>query len=192
MSRRKFDINSENVKIVLSVLKSVGGLALVLLAPNAVRLFAPKRNREYDKLALRRSAYYLKRRGDIRFSKRNGETYIALTQQGVTRLTQLENVQLIRPAEQQEWDGKWRIVIFDIPEKERLLRDAFRRKLRELGCKLLQGSVWITPFDIREEIDRMRRAAKFNSISVQCILADTFDEEAKYRKSFKLPLRKKG
>lgn len=190
MSRRKFDINSDNVRIVLSVLKLVGGIALVLLAPNAVSLFVPKRKGQYDKLALRRSAYYLKRRGDVSFSKRNGETYVTITKQGENRLVQLEKVRVVRPQQQQAWDGKWRMVIFDIPEQERLLRDAFRRKLRELGCELLQGSVWVTPFDIRGEINRLRQAAKFNNISVQCVLAETFDDEAEYRKRFKLTIRK--
>ncbi len=191
MSRKRFDINSENVKTVLTVLKLVGGLALVLLAPNAAMLLAPERKRGYDKLALRRSAYYLKRRGDVSFSRRNGETYVMLTKQGASRLTQLENVRILRAKVQKEWDGRWRIVIFDIPEQERLLRDAFRRKLRELGCELLQGSVWITPFDIREDVNRLRRAAKFNEISVQCVIAETFDDEAKFRRRFKLPPRKK-
>ncbi len=45
----------------------------------------------------------------------------------------------------QSWDGKWRMVMFDIPERERTLRDQLRRELihRHFGC--LQKSVWISP-----------------------------------------------
>ncbi|OGE44351.1 hypothetical protein A3B45_03670 [Candidatus Daviesbacteria bacterium RIFCSPLOWO2_01_FULL_39_12] len=42
------------------------------------------------------------------------------------------------------WDGKWRIVIWDIPEKRRVARDLLRYKLKWLGFKQLQKSVWIT------------------------------------------------
>lgn len=52
-----------------------------------------------------------------------------------------------------KWDGKWRIVFFDIPEKTRNARDAFRSKLRELGFYELQKSVFVFPFPCKNEID---------------------------------------
>lgn len=42
----------------------------------------------------------------------------------------------------EEWDGKWRLVIFDIPEKRRPARDLLRQKLKEWGFTHLQKSVW--------------------------------------------------
>lgn len=45
--------------------------------------------------------------------------------------------------ESKDWDGRWRLVIFDIPEKRRTGRDLLRRNLREWGFKQLQKSVWI-------------------------------------------------
>ncbi len=51
------------------------------------------------------------------------------------------------------WDGIWRLVMFDIPERKRIARDALRRKLRELGFKELQKSVFIFPHPCRDEID---------------------------------------
>lgn len=42
------------------------------------------------------------------------------------------------------WDGKWRMVIWDIPEKRRVTRDLLRYKLKWLGFKQLQKSVWVT------------------------------------------------
>lgn len=41
-----------------------------------------------------------------------------------------------------KWDGKWRIVIFDIPEKRRVLRDLLRRNLKNWGFIPWQQSVW--------------------------------------------------
>lgn len=52
-----------------------------------------------------------------------------------------------------EWDGKWRIVIFDIPERKRDLRDFFRAKLRDLGFQFLQESVWICPYNIADKVE---------------------------------------
>lgn len=47
-----------------------------------------------------------------------------------------------------KWDGRWRILIFDIPEKERFKRSALRQKMYELGLKQLQRSVWVTPYPL--------------------------------------------
>ena len=44
-----------------------------------------------------------------------------------------------------EWDGKWRLFLFDIPEKELALRKRVNRALTACGCGCLQGSVWISP-----------------------------------------------
>lgn len=49
------------------------------------------------------------------------------------------------PLWETEWDGQWRMVLFDLPESRRSLRAALRRKLIESGFGCLQRSVWITP-----------------------------------------------
>lgn len=42
----------------------------------------------------------------------------------------------------EQWDGKWRLVVFDIPEKRRPARDLLRQKLKEWEFTNLQKSVW--------------------------------------------------
>ena len=42
----------------------------------------------------------------------------------------------------ERWDGRWRLVIWDIPEKRRLARDLLRFKLKQLGFTQWQKSVW--------------------------------------------------
>jgi len=49
------------------------------------------------------------------------------------------------------WDGRWRLVIFDVPEARTAARDRLRRYLRSRGFGYLQNSVWITPHPLREE-----------------------------------------
>lgn len=46
--------------------------------------------------------------------------------------------------EDKSWDGKWRVVIWDIPEKSRMARDLLRYKLKQLGFSQLQRSIWVT------------------------------------------------
>jgi len=51
------------------------------------------------------------------------------------------------------WDGKWRAVIFDIPEKLKTSRNALREKLKELGFYEFQKSVFVFPYECKDEID---------------------------------------
>ena len=51
------------------------------------------------------------------------------------------------------WDKLWRVVIFDIPEKKKKARDALRRKLKELGFLEFQKSVFIFPYECKDEIE---------------------------------------
>lgn len=52
-----------------------------------------------------------------------------------------------------DWDEKWRLVIFDIPEKYKKNRNALRNKLIDLGFYQCQKSAWIYPFPCEEEIE---------------------------------------
>ncbi len=43
------------------------------------------------------------------------------------------------------WDGRWWVVLFDLPRREAALRRKVLRRLTEEGLGCLQGSVWISP-----------------------------------------------
>ena len=49
-------------------------------------------------------------------------------------------------------DGLWRVVIFDIPEKQRVKRDLLRQKLKEFEFKMIQKSVFVSPYICEKEI----------------------------------------
>ncbi|MDI6883483.1 MAG: PaaX family transcriptional regulator C-terminal domain-containing protein [Patescibacteria group bacterium] len=51
-----------------------------------------------------------------------------------------------------KWDGKWYLVIFDIPEYLKYKRDLLRERLKQLGFGRLQQSVWFSPYNYLEVI----------------------------------------
>ena len=55
--------------------------------------------------------------------------------------------------DKKSWDGKWRFLIFDIPEKFRRGRDALRQKIKKLGFYELQKSVFVVPYECTGEIE---------------------------------------
>lgn len=71
----------------------------------------------------------------------------------IFKLTQLGSDVLGRDAVSKfDWDGKWRVVIFDIPEQKRRIRDQFRRKLKHWGFKNWQQSVWVCKADVTDKL----------------------------------------
>jgi phenylacetic acid degradation operon negative regulatory protein len=64
------------------------------------------------------------------------------------------------------WDGRWRLVIFDIPSGHNAEREWLRRYLRgkDFGC--LQNSVWVTPDPMAEERQTLARG----SINVESLV----------------------
>jgi hypothetical protein len=93
--------------------------------------------------------YNLRRCGYIKFKNQRKERLCYLTAKGKKIVTEL----LVRTKiKKQKWDGRWRVLIFDIPEKRHKFRDNIRRSLLTLGFIKLQKSVWITPYDIIDDL----------------------------------------
>ena len=84
------------------------------------------------------------------------------TKKGILRLLKAKTKQEAKT--KKKWDGRWCLVIFDIPEKQRLARGNLRTILRELGFLKLQNSVWVSPddyFNLLQNIVREYRIAPF-------------------------------
>ena len=62
----------------------------------------------------------------------------------------LDHIQIKKPA---KWDRLWRIVTFDIPEHKKKGRDALSMKLKMIGLKPIQKSVFVTPYDCKNEVN---------------------------------------
>lgn len=85
--------------------------------------------------------WYMERRGYV---KRTGNAY-ALTEVGRTIVSERELWEATVPTPRR-WDGKWHLVLFDIPADKRKRRDVFRLQLKRLGFVLYQDSVWVHPY----------------------------------------------
>ncbi len=103
------------------------------------------RSRLVDKIS------QLKRNGMIRGYIEEKNEYLEITDKGLGRVKK-EYLGIIEIQHPKKWDGKWRIIIFDIPEKERGARDGIRSKLYSLGFKQIQKSVFVYPFECSKEI----------------------------------------
>ncbi len=130
--------------------------AATMLAPNILQVLDKGLRkldktldaREREREALRIIAY-MKQRGLLAGDYKHG---LEITAKARKRLEKIELDEL-RIVSQPRWDGLWRIVIYDIPEKNKYARDSLGSLLRQIGCFQLQRSTWITPFPCATELE---------------------------------------
>ena len=134
-----------------------------------------------DRYRAKRTIYNLKEKRLVNF-RENG--LIEITEKGKKRILQydIENMNINLPS---KWDGYWRIVIFDIPEKFKKARNALSGKIKDLGFFPLQKSVFVYPFECRNEIDFV---SEFFNVGrfVHYIVAKKLDSENFLKQHFGL------
>jgi CRISPR/Cas system-associated endoribonuclease Cas2 len=147
------DGQSIRTQDVLKILGVSGLVVASILSPHLAKAFfeISKAFKDVNKKDLGRIVKRLEKQRMINFSEESGMIKIEITDKGKTRLLKYDydNITIKKP----KVDGKWRLIIFDIPEQRKRDREALRRKLLELGFIRLQDSVFASPYPCKEEID---------------------------------------
>lgn len=93
------------------------------------------------------------KQGWIQSEKQGNKSYYFLTDRGVQRMDEAANrIYKMKP---NEWDGKWRILMYTIPEDKRQLRDDLRKELLWSGFGSFSSGCWISPNDLEKQINRL-------------------------------------
>ena len=112
----------------------------------------------------------------------DGTTTMVLTEFGKKHALTYQ-IDAITISPMNKWDRKWRIVMFDVPEKHKRARDALSRSLKRMGFAQLQKSVFVHPFECSKVT--MFVAEFFNVRQyIRHVLADHIDNEALLKKKF--------
>ena len=110
------------------------------------------KNKKLNEAVLAKAMSGLNKNKIIIISEKNDKFVVKLTEKGrkIVKEMQFYNMKIEKS---KKWDGRWRVVIFDIPEnKRRHMRDAMRKKLQRLGFYQMQKSVWVMPYECEKEI----------------------------------------
>ena len=124
-------------------------------------------------------------RGLITFEERDGRRYARITEKG-KRVLELET-QKVAITKRRKWDRRWRVVIFDIPERRRSVRVRLRRFMQEYGFVRLQDSVWIYPYDC-EDLIALAKANFRIGADVLYMIVERLERDKHLREHFGLPV----
>lgn len=170
------------------ILKLLAGGAVIgfsLIIPTAPMILAPFIGRKkYDQSTFNQTIKRLKKQKLVKIVEEEGQTVVRITEAGRMRALRykLEEMQIKKP---QAWDRKWRIVIFDIPEKYKRMRDIFRRHLKVMDFQMLQKSVWVHPYPCSQEIEFLRQVYNVG-INVTYIVAEKVESSDDLKSHFQL------
>ena len=177
--------------VVLGSLYVVGALGMVAVAPNSLKLLKhvgnlvghkPNLNRRIGQAITR-----LCQGGLVKRVKTTGGVTLHLTEKGRRLSQSLEIESSLRSQKPKRWDGKWRIVIFDIWESRRGVRDRLRTLLQRNGFVKIQNSVWVYPYDCEELFVFLRTNLRLGK-GILYIVAEEVEHDEVLRRHFRLPL----
>lgn len=131
----------------LGIIAAAGLVTAAAVAPGVLVALKPlaRRSRPLYRSDVDRSLGKLVRKGLVEEVVRGRTVRYRITDRGRAELVRREfaRTEVEKP---KRWDGKWRLVIFDVPEQSRHLRDNLRMHFIRLGLYPIQKSVWLYPY----------------------------------------------
>ncbi|RJQ31216.1 MAG: hypothetical protein C4562_06490 [Actinobacteria bacterium] len=186
------------VKDVLLILGVTSFVAASLIIPGLPMVAKPfvgyyrkrekeKRFKEWEKFNQARLRSLLKRlykQKVVDFQEKDGQTVIILTDCGRKKVLSyhLEEMMVDKPP---KWDGKWRIIIYDIKKEKKIVGEIFRKFLQKMQFLKLQRSVYLTPYKCDSQIEFLRQYYGLGE-EVLYIVADKVENEEVYKRYFAL------
>lgn len=179
----------ENIqqKVTLAVFRLTTRSVRAAFAPTPVLIkhLYPESTKGSPARRVRQAVYRLQRRGLLRWIEHNRGWSVILTPKGKLYAEKLHAAEHIRIRKPKVWDQKWRIVIFDIWERRRGVRDKLRRALERADFRRIQHSVWVCPYDCEEFVAFLRADLHLGG-SILYLIAEGVENDAKLRHLFKL------
>jgi len=172
--------------VALLTIGTAGLIAVASVAPNIFQLLgktgALARLKYQSKSMLGR----LKQKGEIEFEERDGKKYVRLTERGEKALAFSQQKLQLTNAKPRKWDRRYRLVMFDVPEKRKKIREHLRFQMREVGFLRIQDSAWLYPYDCEEFMMLLKADLRIGK-DVLYAVVEEIENDGWIRKHFDLP-----
>lgn len=189
--KRKIILNERTLEILESIAK-IGtmvflGIAAPAAAGHIIKLlgWVPDYRNNYG---IKRTIKSLEDRKFVRFWVKDGKGHLTLTEEGKNYFAGLK-AKKIKLTHKPTWDGKWRIVTFDIPEKQKIQRKRFSNTLNFIGMHNLEKSIFVYPHECREAIFKIASLYEVER-NIKYIIADSIEPDQKLKMAFPFTNRK--
>lgn len=165
IDRKIFENKYAPAKDVLKLVGAGAFLTAALLMPNLPLVLKPfldqkrKNEREIWKRFnipyLKRTLQRLEKQKLVDISDKNGVQIVTITNQGRQKVLRmaLDDLEIKKP---KNWDRRWRLISFDLPEKLAKIRKILVEYLSAWGFYPLHKSVYLHAYPCLKEVDFLR------------------------------------
>lgn len=187
-SQQQSNSRYRKIEKVLLLLASGVALTSAVLMPGTGKLLRKTGRRsenewkEFNANYLKRTIKDLQKKKIVEVYEANGISEVKLTEAGKTRILKfgLQNLTIMKPA---KWDGRFRMVFYDVYSTKSAIRDKFRHALLNSGFYKLQESVYIHAYPCEREIEFLRNYLGISG-EVRIILAERIENDKEFRQFF--------
>jgi len=163
------------------------GANLSLLIDNLQDLLKTINNYQVKKAKVLRVLKKLEKNEVLDIQEKDGKVTVYLKNENHPKIVEYSiKILLDFKKKNKQWNGKWFLVFFDVPEVQRNKRDFLRRYLIKLGFYQYQKSVYLFPYDCEKEVELIKRIVE-GAKYMKYIIAEKIEDEAKTKEYFKLP-----
>ena len=171
---------------ILLAVATAGVISLALVAPKLLdHLNYFPRNRYDFNYRVKNAAERLVKKGYLMWTERKGKKYLRLTPLGERKMEFEKEKAALSTRKKKPWDERWRMLVFDIPERRHQVRAKLRMVMREVGFVRMQDSVWVYPYDCEDFIALLKADLKIGK-DVLYAIAETIEHDGPLRKHFSL------
>lgn len=143
--------------------------------PELVHKIHPSKDTQKPVYAITRSLKGLKEAGFVDSVSSGQNDYARLTKSGRVKANSYKleaKSSLVNPT----WDGKWRIILLDLPESRKSEREALRYLLKKAGFVMLKNSAWISPYPFEHLFTNIKKDLGL-STEMMIIVTESLDSE---------------
>lgn len=140
--------------------------------------------RKFNAPLLRRNLKRLYENKLVEVAEENGREVVKLTQKGQTKYLRYKMEDWF-DSNNKGWDGKWRLVIYDISKLKKNHQENFRRVLKSMNFWPLQESVYLTPYKCQEAVEYLKEYFNIGE-EVMLLEISKLENENHYKQYFGL------
>jgi len=183
---QKLEKRIELMKTTLAFIAVLSVVPLVAVVPGVTKIIQPfigNKRRYRTPVYMEGVIGKMQKKGLILVRHEGGIEVARLTEKGERALLKYKIKESAK--KKKKWDGKWRVVIFDIKEVKRGRRDQVRKSIVRFGFLKLQNSVWVYPYDC-EELVALLKAECHLGQDLLYMIVEKIEGDTVLKKQFQL------
>ena len=144
------------------------------------------KNLNVEEEKIKRSLKSLERKEIIDLEEKGNEVFVRLKDKNNLTVIKYSTKALLDfKRKEKNWNGKWFLVFFDVPEIQRNKRNYLRKFLVDIGFHQYQKSIYIFPYECEKEIALIKKIVE-GAKYMKYIIAEKIEDEKTVKSFFKL------